>query len=83
MIQRKWLWASVLALPLAIGGGLVFAATQVQSFTCPFTGKVISWSHCCPLSGSSEVSTEPSATCPVSDEESLPCESCCPETSQQ
>jgi hypothetical protein len=67
-------------LPLAIGGGLVFAATQVQSFTCPFTGTVISWSNCCPLS--SQETQEPSSTCPVSNEEPA-CESCCPETPQQ
>jgi len=29
MMQRKWLWAGVLALPLAVGGGLVFAASHV------------------------------------------------------
>jgi hypothetical protein len=80
MIQRKWLWAGVLALPLAVGGGLVFAATQVESFTCPFTGKVISWGRCCPQSGSSQETQEPSSsTCPVTSEEPA-CESCCPST---
>ena len=80
MIQRKWLWAGVLALPLAVGGGLVFAATQVQSFTCPFTGKVISWG-CCPNSGSSQDTQETSSTCPVAIEEPS-CESCCPQSEQ-
>jgi hypothetical protein len=77
MIQRKWLWAGVLALPLAVGGGLVFAASQVPSFTCPFTGKVISWGRSCPLNGSSQETQEPSSTCPVTSEEPS-CESCCP-----
>jgi hypothetical protein len=78
MIQRKWLWAGLLALPLAVAGGLAVAATQVQSFTCPFTGKVITWGKCCPLSGSSEETQDTSSTCPVANEDA-PCESCCPE----
>jgi hypothetical protein len=81
VIQRKWLWAGVLALPLAVGGGLVFAATQVESFTCPFTGKVISWGTCCPGSGSSQDTQETSSTCPVTTEEPS-CESCCPQSEQ-
>jgi hypothetical protein len=82
MIRRKWLWAGVLALPLAVGGGLAIAASQVESFTCPFTGNVISWGKCCPLSGSSQETQEPSSTCPVTSEEPS-CESCCPQNQQQ
>ena len=82
MIQRKWLWAGVLALPLAVGGGLVFAASQVESFTCPFTGNVISWGRCRPVSGSTQEALEPSSTCPVTSEEPS-YESCCPTSQQQ
>jgi hypothetical protein len=82
MIQRKWLWAGVLALPLAVGSGLVFAASQVQSFTCPFTGKVIYWGKCCPLSGSTQESQEPPSAYPVTSEEPA-CENCCPSSHQQ
>jgi hypothetical protein len=76
MIRRKWLLAGLLALPLAVGGGLAIAASQIDSFTCPFTGKVISWGNCCPLSGCSQETQQPSYSCPVTSEEA-PCESCC------
>ena len=76
MFRRKWLLAGLLAVPLAVGGGLVFAATQVESFTCPLTGKVISL-RCCPFSGSSSESPQtPCSSCTVTTEET-PSESCC------
>jgi hypothetical protein len=55
-MRRKLLWATMLALPLAIGG-LVFAGVQanadVQSndagFICPVTGEELPCPKCCPL----------------------------------
>ena len=75
-MNRKWLWASLLAVPLAVGGGLAFAATQVQSFTCPFTGQEISWGNCCPLSGCHQEPLETSGPSPGTVEEPSG-ESCC------
>ena len=55
-MQRKWYWATLLLLPLAIGGW-AFAGVQtnadVQSseagFVCPITGEELPCSKCCPL----------------------------------
>ena len=57
-MPKKWLWALLLAIPIALGG-LVFANTQVQSneqggqdaaaFICPITGEELPCPKCCPL----------------------------------
>lgn len=48
--MRKLLWVAILALPLAVAGGLVYANAQVRSgFTCPITGEELPCPNCCPL----------------------------------
>lgn len=71
MIRRKWLWTAVLAVPLAVAGGLVYANARAASFTCPLTGEQLPCERCCPLN------EQQPYTCPVTGEE-LPCEQCCP-----
>lgn len=68
MNRRKWIWSAVLALPLAVAGGLVFANSQARSFVCPVTGEVLPCEKCCPLND---------FTCPLTGEP-LPCPKCCP-----
>ena len=53
---KKWLWAALMVLPLAVGG-LVYAGVQANDdtqsieagFICPITGEVLPCSKCCPL----------------------------------
>ena len=61
MNRRKWLWASLLTLPAAIVGGLVYANAQSRSYTCPITGEQLPCEKCCPLN-------EASYCCPVTGE---------------
>jgi hypothetical protein len=75
-----WLWAALLALPLAIGGGLVYARTQARGFTCPITGEVLPCEKCCPLN-QQQAGEEP-YICPLTGEE-LPCPNCCPLNQKQ
>ena len=75
MNRRKWLWAAVLALPLAVAG-VVYAA-QGRGYTCPLTGEQLPCRKCCPLNESKQQAQEQPFTCPVTGEE-LPCEKCCP-----
>lgn len=51
MTRRKWLWSALLVLPLAVTGGLLYAASQVQehSYTCPVTGEELPCEKCCSL----------------------------------
>ncbi len=77
MIRRKWLWSALLALPLAVVGGLVYANSQAQSYTCPLTGEQLPCRKCCPLNQSKQQAQEQTFICPVTGEE-LPCEKCCP-----
>ena len=49
MNRRKWLWTAVLALPLAVGGGLVYANAQTHIYICPITGEELACPRCCPL----------------------------------
>jgi hypothetical protein len=72
MNRRKWLWATPLALPLAVGGGLVYAKAQARPYICPLTGEALPCEKCCPLNQSQEP-----YTCPITGEE-LPCPNCCP-----
>lgn len=57
--MRKWIWAALAALPLAVGGGLAYAKSQSQGteppqgnaggYTCPLTGEELPCPNCCPL----------------------------------
>jgi hypothetical protein len=58
--MRKWIWATLAALPLAVVGGLAYAKSQGQaenghpsasggSYTCPLTGEELPCPNCCPL----------------------------------
>jgi hypothetical protein len=50
MNRRTWLWASLVALPLAVAGGFVYANTQKpQTYMCPLTGEELPCPACCPL----------------------------------
>jgi hypothetical protein len=59
MTRRKLLWATLLALPLAVAG-VVYgqaltqsrnqAPTQTESYTCPVTGEELPCPLCCPYS---------------------------------
>ncbi|MBI3411113.1 MAG: hypothetical protein HY040_22490 [Planctomycetes bacterium] len=73
MNRRKWLWTALLALPLVVAGGLVYANSQARSFICPITGEELPCPKCCPLNQSQQ----PTYTCPITGEE-LPCPKCCP-----
>ncbi len=56
MRRKKWLWAMLVSVPVAIGG-LVYAGvhtdTDSQSkevgFVCPITGEELPCPNCCPL----------------------------------
>ena len=75
MNRRKWLWAVVLALPLAVAGGWVYANAQAQAYICPLTGEQLPCEKCCPLN--QKQAQEQPYTCPITGEE-LPCPNCCP-----
>lgn len=49
--MRKWIWATLIALPLAVAGSLVYANSQPagEGFTCPLTGEQLPCPKCCPL----------------------------------
>ena len=50
--MRKWIWSAVLALPLAVVGGLVYAKSQqatADGYVCPVTGEELPCPRCCPL----------------------------------
>ena len=50
--MRKWIWAALLALPLAVAGGVVYAKSQPAStggIVCPITGEELPCPKCCPL----------------------------------
>ena len=50
--MRKWIWAALLALPLAVGSGLVYAKSHQANtggFVCPVTGEELPCPNCCPL----------------------------------
>lgn len=52
--MRKWIWAALIAVPLAVGGGVVLAKTQMAStpgYVCPITGETLPCPNCCPLNG--------------------------------
>ena len=55
-MRKKWLWATLLLLPLAISG-FVYAGAQANadtqsndaSYICPITGEELPCPNCCPL----------------------------------
>ncbi len=50
--MRKWIWAVLLSVPLAVAGGLAFAKSQqakAGGFVCPITGEELPCPNCCPL----------------------------------
>jgi hypothetical protein len=75
MTRRKWLWAALLALPVSVTGGLVYASVHARSYVCPITGEALPCEKCCPLNQTQQA--QQSYTCPVTGEE-LPCPNCCP-----
>jgi hypothetical protein len=59
--MRKGIWATLVALLLAVVGGFLYANTQKQadkreqaaeSYVCPLTGEELPCPNCCPLNGS-------------------------------
>lgn len=55
--MRKAIWGTLLAFPLAVVGGLVYANSQAQaekpeqagaSYVCPVTGEDLPCPLCCP-----------------------------------
>jgi hypothetical protein len=80
MNRRKWLWATLLALPLAVAGGLVYANSRAGSYICPITGEELPCPRCCPLN--QQQAPKQPYTCPITGEE-LPCPRCCPLNQQK
>lgn len=83
MTRRNWLWTTLLALPLAVAGGLVFANSQkAGGYTCPLTGEQLACERCCPLNGAAtQAQDKGTFICPATGEQ-LPCEKCCPLNNQ-
>ncbi len=81
MTRRKWLWSALLALPITVAGGLVYANSQARSYVCPITGEVLPCEKCCPLNDKQRASEQP-YTCSVTGEELL-CPLCCPLNEQK
>ena len=56
--MRKWMWMSLISLPLVVGG-LVYAHSQAKAersqpvnaagYVCPITGEELPCPNCCPL----------------------------------
>ncbi len=46
--MRKWVWAVLVLLPLAVASGLVYANSG-DGYTCPLTGEELPCPRCCPL----------------------------------
>lgn len=54
--MRKWMWASLLTVPLTVGG-LVYANANAKTekpvnetgYICPITGEELPCPNCCPL----------------------------------
>ena len=78
-ILRNWIWAALVATPLAAAGGfgLVNASSQTQSYNCPLTGEQLPCEKCCQLYEGKQQTQDQTFTCPITGEE-LPCEKCCP-----
>lgn len=76
MNRRKWIVASLLALPFAVAGGLVYGNSQPRGYTCPVTGETLPCEKCCQLNDRQQ-GKEESYTCPLTGEQ-LDCPNCCP-----
>ncbi len=76
MKRRKWLWTTLLALPLVIAG-MVYANWQPSTYICPVTGDPLPCPDCCPLVQNKHQAPAQSYLCPITGER-LPCEQCCP-----
>ena len=59
--MRNTIWTTLVALSLAVVGGLVYANTHkpadepeqaATSYVCPLTGEELPCPDCCPLNGS-------------------------------
>ena len=59
-MRTKWLWAVLVAVTLAVAGGLVSGKSLTQGkgddqrqagagYTCPVTGEQLPCPNCCPL----------------------------------
>lgn len=55
MLRKRWLWALVLALPLAAAGvayGMAVKGKEAKpaaGYICPLTGEELPCPECCPL----------------------------------
>jgi len=48
--MRKWIWVTMLAVPLAVASGLAYAKSQqAKGYVCPVTGEELPCPNCCPL----------------------------------
>ena len=87
MTRRKMLWAALVAVPLAVTGGLVYAGTQkAGGYVCPATGETLPCPDCCPLKAApataapaegDRAKAEEGCVCPLTGE-TLGCPGCCP-----
>lgn len=81
MNRRNWLWAALLAVPVAVAG-VVYANSHTRSFTCPLTGEQLPCEKCCPLNEKNQLAQEQPYICPVTGKE-LACPNCCPLNSEK
>ncbi len=81
MNRRNWLWAALVAVPLAVTGVVYANQSVAQSYVCPITGEELPCEKCCPLNQKQQASDE-GYTCPITGEELL-CEKCCPVNDQK
>ena len=49
MNRRTWLWSTLMAVPLAVAGGFLYAGANEQGYACPLTGETLPCPDCCPL----------------------------------
>lgn len=72
MSRRNWLWTALVAVPLAVAGGFVYAKATATTYLCPLTGEELPCPDCCPLN-QEQSSSQPSCCDP-------PCcpPDCCP-----
>lgn len=50
MNRRTWLWSALVAIPMAMAGGVLYANANSQAgYLCPITGETLPCPDCCPL----------------------------------
>src|SRR5262245_49710152 len=49
MNRKLWLWAALVAMPIAVAASVVYANAQRTGYTCPITGEQLPCPGCCPL----------------------------------